>query len=100
MPAELRHEDLIGKVLLVGITYCTHDNQLIEQKQFYGEVVEASEQYVCFRRVNGELFTVPPDLSSTRPAPPGEYRLHSTGEIVVNPDYLATWTCRRAEPDK
>jgi hypothetical protein len=25
-------------------------------------------------------------------APVGEYRLKSTGEVVVNPDYVASWT--------
>lgn len=91
--------DLLGKVLLIGITYYTHDNQLIEQIQVYGEVVVSNEEYVQIRRKNGELFNMPPDLRSTRPAQPGEYQLRSTGEIVVNPDYLATWSVYRPNPD-
>ena len=31
------------------------------------------------------------DLSSLKAAPAGEYRLRGTGEIVRDPDYLATW---------
>jgi len=35
--------------------------------------------------------SLPPDLRSLKPAPAGEYRLRATGEIVRDPDYLATW---------
>lgn len=91
--------DLIGKVMLVGITYYTHDDMLIEQKQYFGEVVEANDRLIRIRRDNGELFTIPPDLRSTHRAKPGEYRLRSTGEIVVNPDYLSMWNIHKSEPE-
>jgi len=35
---------------------------------------------------------LPPEPEAYEPAPPGEYRLRSTGEVVVDPDYLTTWT--------
>jgi hypothetical protein len=39
-------------------------------------------------------------MRAFQPAPPGEYRLKSTGEIVVDPDLLSTWTIRRpGSPD-
>lgn len=84
-------EDLIGKVLLVGITYYTHENEFIEQKQFYGTVTEANESLIRIKQKNGKFFTLPPDLSSTKRARPGEYKLRSTGEVVVNPDFFVTW---------
>lgn len=31
----LKFEDILGKILLVGITYYTHDEQYIERKQFW-----------------------------------------------------------------
>lgn len=46
---KLKFRNLVGKTLLVGITYYT------------------------------------------KKAPRGEYRLHSTGEIVADPDFLSTW---------
>lgn len=97
---QVQYADLIGKVLLVGITYYTHDNEFIEQKQFYGEVVEVNEHIVRVRKQDGEEFSLPPDLRSTHPAAPGEYRLRSTGEVVVDPDYLATWNVNRPKPEK
>ena len=88
-------DDLIGKVLLIGLTYYTHDNIFIEQRQFWGTVIESNKDTICIKQKNGELFRLPPDLRSTKPAPPGEYRLHSTGEIVIDPDYLSTWTVNK-----
>ena len=85
-------DDLMGKVLLIGLSYYTHDNVFIEQRQYWGTVIESNHNSICIKQKNGELFRLPPDLSSTKPAPSGEYRLCSTGEIVINPDFLATWT--------
>jgi len=87
----ITYEDLIGKVLLVGMSYFTSDEQLIEQKQFYGVVTEADESIIRFKQNNGDDFTLPPDLSAIERARPGEYKLRSTGEIVVNPDFTAAW---------
>jgi len=44
-------------------------------------------------------FTLPPDLSSTKRAPRGEYKLHSTGEIVVDPDFIATWNLTKPKEE-
>ena len=87
--------DLIGKTILIGLTYYTADNEFIEQKQHCGKVIESNETQILVELNNGETFWLPPDLSSTKIAPPGEYRLHSTGEIVVDPDYLTTWNVNR-----
>jgi hypothetical protein len=37
----------------------------------------------------------PPDQRAFKKARPGECRLRSTGEVVVDPDYTAVWTIRR-----
>ncbi len=96
---EITYADLPGKVLLVGITYYTRDNELLEQKQFHGIVTEANESVIRIQQANGTVFTLPPDLCSTKRARPGKYKLRSTGEIVVNPDFLATWNVFRGDPD-
>ena len=93
---EITLDELIGKVLLAGITYYTIDNEYIEQKQFYGTVTEANESLIRVKQKDGTEFTLPPDLSSTKRAGQGEYKLRSTGEIVVNPDFLTTWNLNRA----
>ncbi|MBR2459920.1 MAG: hypothetical protein IKB34_01640 [Clostridia bacterium] len=88
---EIVFSDLVDKIILIGITYYTADNELVEQKQLWGRVVEANEDEILVKLSNGELFELPPDLSSTKLAVPGEYRLRSTGELIVDPDYLSTW---------
>ena len=84
----------------LGITYYAHDNTYIEQKQFWGTVVSANNDGIKIRQSNGEFFNLPPDLSSTEPAPQGEYKLKSTGEIIINPDYFATWSLYKPEDSK
>lgn len=91
--------DLIGKVILIGLTYYTADNEFIEQRQCWGTVIESSEERILVRLNNGEILGLPPDLSSTQIAPPGEYCLRSTGEVIVDPDYLTTWNINRAKED-
>lgn len=94
---EITFEELIGKVLLAGITYYTHDEEFIEQKQFYGTVIKADENVICIKQTDGTEFRLPPDLSSTKRAKKGEYKLRCNGEIVVNPDFLATWNLIKPE---
>ena len=86
-------EQVLGKHVLVGITYVTKSDELIEQRQFHG-VIEtvSSESGIAIRLPDGSVFRLPPDLRGIQPAPPGAYRLRSTGEEVIDPDYLWTWT--------
>ena len=85
---------LIGKSILVGIAYMDETGVEIDRIQFHGIIVRArkNEGIVIEKaKPNGE-FTLPPDLRAISIANPGEYRLRSTGEVVVNPDLLTTWT--------
>ena len=83
--------------MLVGITYYTSDDQFIEQKQLYGTVTEATKALIRIKQKDGTEITLPSDLSSTTRARPGEYKLRSTGEVVVDPDFLATWNLYKGE---
>ena len=91
--------DLIGKILLAGLSYYTAEDELIERKQLWGTVTEANEKMICVMQKNGEIFTLPSDLRSTRRAKAGNYTLHSTGEIVENPDFLVTWNITASETE-
>ena len=88
---------LIGKHVLVGLTYLDHTEQVIEQKQVHGRVVRASasEGIVLALEPSQEHFAIPPALDLLLPAPAGEYRLRSTGEVVVDPDFTAVLTVTR-----
>lgn len=97
--ASFDHElaaELIGKHVLIGLTYELADGDVESQHQLHGLVVRCDESTIAIEPWGGgELFTLPPDLRSFQRAPAGEYRLRSTGEVVVDPDYLASWTVTR-----
>jgi hypothetical protein len=90
---------MIGKRLLVGITYLQPDGSVGESIELIG-VVTAVDPLVAIDRGDGaEPFTLPPEPGAYQRAAPGEYRLHWTGETVVNPDFLATWTVEAPADD-
>jgi len=97
---DITPDELIGKIMLVGITYYVEGNtEPIEQKQFWGTVTEVNEALIRIKRPNGEILTLPPDLRSTKRARQGKYTLHSTGETVKDPDFLATWNVTSPQND-
>ena len=90
-------EEITDKVVLVGITYIAPDGETVEsQSQYFGRVVSTSAkggvEIACGGSALGELRLLPPDTIAYQPADPGEYRLRSTGDVVLNPDFLSTWT--------
>ena len=92
---KITYESLLGKVMLIGLTFYDHNDNMLERKQLWGTVTEANENKILVEQKNGETFSLPPDLEAVKEAPPGEYRLHSTGEVVENPDFLTTWNVTR-----
>ncbi len=84
----------IGKHLLFGVSFTDHEGTLLGQEQGHGEIVEITAEVIKVRRPDSEeLFTLPPFVDELEPAPPGEYRLRSTGEVVVNPDLIGRFQC-------
>jgi len=84
---------VIGKSVLVGLTYVNRDNETTGVEQFHGEVVRANSQAGIVLRLSGggAEFALPPDFSHVEPAPPGDYRLRSSAEVVKNPNFLCTY---------
>jgi hypothetical protein len=85
---------LIGKYVLIGITRLDKRGQPKDQLQFLGDVTKIARENnsICIAlRPDGKEYKVPLDLRAFKPAAPGDYRLRSTGEVVVNPDFIATW---------
>lgn len=86
---------LIGKRVIIGLTSRREDDSVDRQEQLHGPIVQVTDGGIAVQ-VSGrsDLYWLPPDLRNWRQAPEGEYRLRSTGEVVVNPDYLTDWTVR------
>lgn len=65
---------------------------MLRQEQGHGEIMEITAEIVEIIKVklhgSGEAFTLPPFMDELEEAPPGEYKLRSTGEVVINPDFI------------
>ena len=96
---KITNENIIGKTILLGMTYLDKEENVLNRTQFCGTVVRANDQEIVIEK-DKEEFYLPPDLSSIRVAPEGEYKLRSTGEIIVNPNLLTTWTVRVNESNE
>jgi hypothetical protein len=82
----------VGKYILVGITQEDAFGNVIDQFQIHGviELVASDGITIALRGARqGEHYVIPPLL---QPGEPGEYRLHSSGEVVTDPDYMTTFT--------
>lgn len=94
-PLDLVWAELVGKYVLVGLTRRDMRGTMLGQEQLHGRVTIANPTEGLTLKLEGanagRTFSLPPDLRSFKPADPGEYRLRSTGEVVHDPDFLATW---------
>ena len=100
-------DDLIGKTVLLGLTFADADGNIRERVQRHGVIEVADpESGIAVRLVapghpwDGELYHLPPDLEPFAEAAPGAYRLRSTGETVVDPDFTSTWEIRSPSEDE
>lgn len=87
------YSDLVGKRILVDIREFDEHLTLRCSRNFAGVIVAAAEAGLEIRRDDTlaveELFVDEDDLEH---AEPGEYWLRTTGERIVQPDFLAEWT--------
>ncbi|MDB5454747.1 MAG: hypothetical protein JWP92_332 [Caulobacter sp.] len=87
---------LIGKILLVGLTYLDPSGEVDAQEQFYGVVIDASPDDGILLDLlgphDGDTYSLPPQTSNIAAAAPGTYAVAGTDEEVDNPDYLSNWT--------
>ncbi|MGC4064960.1 MAG: hypothetical protein QM784_10020 [Polyangiaceae bacterium] len=98
---ELEWDDLVGKHVLVGITFQDRRGKVFGMEQIHGRIDSFDPEHGVAIELTGanagEKFMLPPDLGAFQLAEPGEYRLRSTGEVVTDPDLLATWTVLQAD---
>jgi hypothetical protein len=91
---------ILGKVVLVGLTYLGADGAVSDQQQFFGTAVSADPRKGILLTLSGlrsgEQFNLPPDTRGIDTAAPGEYRLRATGDVVVNPDFTVEFSITAA----
>ncbi len=91
---ESRIAPFLGKTLLFGLTYVDADERPLRYEQYSGEIekISTADGVVVRLHDSDETYRLPPALNQLKPARPGEYRLKLTGKVIVNPDFLATWS--------
>ena len=96
-------DDLIGAIVLVGITEIDDGDEAVERLQMWGMVESADPDTGIEIELHGELagesWVCPPALDAFERAEPGVYTVHSTGEKVVDPDFTTSWTVTRADEE-
>ena len=99
---KLNVAQMINKHIIVGITIKDYDGTFIEQKQMHGNIVRINDnEGIVIKLNNSDIeYSLPPYIDSVQAAPEGEYRFISTGEIVVNPDFMTSWTITRPFPNE
>lgn len=87
--------DLLGCSLLVGIME-EDGTGAVRRWQLFGTVTVADRRRgICIETADGTDFWLPPATHGITPAEPGEYRNTTTGEVVVDPDFTASWVISR-----
>ncbi len=85
------HSVLIGKIVMVGLTWVDRAGAVVRQSQFHGRILSADQEGIVLERTGEEPFRLPPAFDALQPAPPGTYREHVSGAAVGNPDFLTMW---------
>ena len=92
-------ETLRGAYVLIGVTYQSASGEIESRAQMHGRISVVDRERGILIALEGaragDSFHLPPSLASFHAAAPGEYRLKSTGEVVVDPDYTSSWTITR-----
>ena len=87
--------ELIGKLVLIGLTEYDDAENVVKQWQLHGHIVETRKGegiVVALEGVRaGETYMLPPSTSAFIKGNPGAYTLRTTKEVIHDPDLLATW---------
>jgi hypothetical protein len=85
--------DLIGRRIIVGITYEDHLQRPLSEEQYHGRIIRANaHEGIVIQTPAGDEKVLPADLRSVRGAKPGAYKLRSTGETIADAELTTAWT--------
>jgi hypothetical protein len=83
-------ESLIGKTLLMNLTFLDDDGEVVERQQFFGIVIDATEAegiaLDLLGEHDGDTYMLPPQTSAIAAAEPGVTTLEGD-----KPDFVASW---------
>ncbi len=94
-----RSKTLIGKHILVGLTYVNSKGKNKKRIQLHGNITARTGNTLYFQRADGKgEFSVPFTGKLKAGDPKAVYKLKATGELVTNVDFITSFTVY--PPDK
>ncbi|MDK4715929.1 hypothetical protein [Rhizobium sp. CNPSo 4039] len=88
-------DEILGSLVLFGITHRQTDGTVIKEEQFHGYVKSVDQRWGITTRLEGndvqEEINLPPMLEVFERAEPCIYTDHA-GNAVRDPDFIAYWT--------
>ena len=86
--------ELMGKHVVVGLTFVDADQKPIRLTQLHGHVVKVNRREgIILKQADGSEYALPPTLAGFQKAPKdSSCTLRSTGELVEDVDYLVSYT--------
>lgn len=93
----MKPENIIGKSVIVGLTFADESNEVIEKKDFAGQVIEISEEkgIVVCNHDSKEAIGLPLNFKAFKPAQKGYYTLNISGLKIKDPDLTCEMTIIR-----
>ena len=98
-----RANAMVGKIVLIVLTYVDANGTLLSQVQMHGEIMSADQakgfQVALGGSRAGTTQWLPPDLRPFKELIPGTYTEPSSGEVVIDPDFSCSWTVEKPSPN-
>ena len=89
---------MIGKKILVGLTYVDANNEVTNQLQLYGNILSIGEHALVFQRSdNDSEFSIPFEGKLDEADPESIYTIKTTGEEVTGINYISTFTIHQSK---
>ena len=93
----MNEDEIVGKTVVVGVSYYDENDILLDQKQFHGRIVGINQE-IGIRYVDVETHTervLPPRRDALFPAPKGWYREYTAKKVINDPDFISIWHVKR-----
>lgn len=90
----MKPEAIIGRSVIVGMTFVNANNEVLEIKDFAGQVIEISDEkgIVICNHDSKQAIALPLNFDAFKPAVKGNYTLKQSGLKIMNPDLTCEMT--------
>jgi len=100
MPNQISHNAVIGKLVIIGISFYDSNDRLIDTFQTHGIVVEPNDsQILRIKKKDNGIFQLPYEPITIQEAAPGKYSEKHSSTIITNPDYMILWSISVKDED-